>query len=824
MSVFEVHKKPTKDVQSNLERTYTTGRTPQSDHRNLACNIQSEHNSDVCNGNEQLVSKANEEEQKMEGGLSGGREGSSTRGDGRSYPHILARHAETYSYDRKSKDEDSIPTPVGHSIEIRRCTPHEDRKDGAKEGPYAILCEVTRVEVRSERKEEGVKSFCSPHHLRERYERSDQVATHLQRRAENCESDPPGVIHPLDSKRQHGLPFGAASQGGRYPYTDPALHEKRACPSETVSSAGILHKIGGTHTTAAKQAFNEQNSTRRKRAVSIDEFHRVSNALAEVSCILAEHKDYIGPIEEDMDVTLQPAGSDSWPHFTLRSIDGKLIIVRDRRLCCNDLAAIGNNALNLERIIACLTESNEDPILLSLIDRFIVGNEPLLPLANTSTRVSRNFSKKDLEILAVAQLLFPSEARNAMLCFKVPKKDGFGRFIMDCRPLNDLYAEERVSMDMDQLDDVIKIALKFPIVRSTDANAFFFQFRLTRNGAKRFPTRLGHQRGNFKCYNLAALPMGFKFAPAIAQRTSNMVIRRVRKWISDNAVNGDSVAWVDNYRVFAENETTADLIMSELLRVLLYFNIECKPVEYTGEFLGLIADQRGVRLTEKFAEKAISAKNEFFHNITATREDFLVVFGHVIWANITIIRRPLCFMPNCLSLLRKTARDPSSIIEIEEKNSIEQELLFFDQHVRKHRVMTAHLPCKVWSDATPFGGAVLIEDEEYSELLAVCQLSEEVPIFLCELSMAVWAALCTNKHPHSIVDNTAAGFAIAKGHSTHPTANKLLRLLYSRNPPNKASWVSSEQQRADDPSRGKSPPARNISYDSEKNLKSFFFH
>ena len=825
LSVFQIHEKPKKNMQDDLEATPTQGDTSVSNYRNTTDNIQSEHHSHLRVRDGTPVPRT-DQEQEMEGGFSVCREGGGARRYGRSGAHFPTRDAKVAEVNHQAKDESVVLTPVDHFVKVWRREQNEDCPFGGKaeERPYAILCEVTRVEVRPERKEEGLEGVHSAHRICERHERDHQGgAAHLQLRLENNKSYPPRAVGALDSQGQHGVPFSEKDQGGGYPYTHPALHQGRAHSGETVPSTLVLHKDRGTHATATQQAPAQRDVVRHKWQVAPEVSGRVRDALLEVGRILSEHKHQKEAFEEDMDVTLQPEGSDSWPHFTLRSIDGKLIIVRDRRLCFHDLAPISDHALDLARVISCLKQSDEDPLLLSLIDRFIIGNEPLIPLTNVPPRVSRNFSRNDLEVLSVARLLSPSEARNAMLCFKVPKKDGFGRFIMDCRPLNELYKEERISMDMEQLDDVIKLALRYPTVISTDANAFFFQFRVTKVGAQRFPARIGHQRGNFSCFNLTALPMGFKFAPAIAQRTSNMVIRRVKQWILENNVNGDTVAWVDNYLVFAENEATADRIMIELLRILKYFNIECKPVERTGEFLGLKADTQGVCLSEKFVEKALKSKNDFFNNPIATLGDFLIVFGHVIWANITIIRRPLCFMPNCLSLLRRAALDSTSTIETEAKKSILNELIFFEEHVRMHREITAHQPCRAWSDATPSGGAILVEDEEHSELLAVCKFVEEVPIFLSELGMAVWAALCTTKHPHSIVDNTAAGFAIAKGHSTHPTANKLLRLLYSRNPPNKASWVSTTQQRADDPSRGKSPPARKDSYDSEKNLKSFFF-
>lgn len=78
-------------------------------------------------------------------------------------------------------------------------------------------------------------------------------------------------------------------------------------------------------------------------------------------------------------------------------------------------------------------------------------------------------------MLQKAALIQPASGDNpSMTCFKVPKKDGQGRFIMDCRPINNVFKDERIGMESEDLQEVIQKAQEFPIVLSTDANAFFF--------------------------------------------------------------------------------------------------------------------------------------------------------------------------------------------------------------------------------------------------------------------------------------------------------------------------------------------------------------
>lgn len=278
--------------------------------------------------------------------------------------------------------------------------------------------------------------------------------------------------------------------------------------------------------------------------------------------------------------------------------------------------------------------------------------------------ISRLFSTEDIAILGNAKLLSRGAAEGAMPCFKVPKKDGTARFIMDCRRVNDEHKHENISMEIGKLDEVIELARRFPYIRSTDANAFFYQFPLSDSAAKRFPLRLSSKRSVFTGYYLNTLPMGFKFAPAIAQRTSNMIIRRVNEWSATMNINGATIAWVDNFIAFGENEQTSILLVDRMLAELRSFNISCKDVDTSNEFLGMKTTSQGVQLTEKFREKARLAYANFSNLTAATYNDFLIIFGHLLWANITVIRRPLCFAPHTLRLLRKAGRDQTLKIEI----------------------------------------------------------------------------------------------------------------------------------------------------------------
>lgn len=525
-------------------------------------------------------------------------------------------------------------------------------------------------------------------------------------------------------------------------------------------------------------------------------------------------------------IVLQPGGSDSTPAFILKDFNNKsrTRIMRPRVKCTLPLAPITSHALNLEKIIATLKETDEDPILLSLIDRFLKGKEPIKEWLNSKKAVSRHFAESDIAMLKEAHLLEEviEKITNSIPAFKVPKKTEEGRMIMDCRCVNELYADEDFSMEIDRLEEVIALAEKWSVVWSTDANAYFYQFRLSKDARRRFPINLAAKRGNFDKFFFTALPMGFKFAPAIAQRTSNMVIRRVRRWIAEEGIHADVTAWVDNFIVFAEDSDAASKTMKVMQHWLKEFEIDCKEVDKSGEFLGLKASAQGVCLTEKCKLKTLKAVSDFRNNSHPTHNDFLVVFGHLLWANITVIRKPLCFSPATLAALREAGKNLDQ--QMPPTTEIIKEI---DEWTRGIDKIMKRQPkrgiVKAWSDATPNDGALVQEWDELDIIATTNFTPQQVQIFEAELATAVWGAIAAPGPVDLFIDNTAVAYAIAKGHSTSEKGNALLRLLFTHATVNSVSWVATHLQRADGPSRGDwNLPPRNANVE-KKNIVSFFF-
>lgn len=68
-------------------------------------------------------------------------------------------------------------------------------------------------------------------------------------------------------------------------------------------------------------------------------------------------------------------------------------------------------------------------------------------------------------------------------------------------------------------------------------------------------------------------------APAIAQRTSNLITTAVQKRIASESLSATATAWVDNFCVFANDVETAEKVMEMLLEELRLVNIAVKEVD-----------------------------------------------------------------------------------------------------------------------------------------------------------------------------------------------------------------------------------------------------
>lgn len=255
----------------------------------------------------------------------------------------------------------------------------------------------------------------------------------------------------------------------------------------------------------------------------------------------------------DGEIKIIPGISSSAPKVNIRLEGAWKEVVPHHEKTTAPLADIGNNTISVERALAEAKQT--DPELASMIETVLLGVN-LIKIDKVITQPtvehSKGFSEADIAMLSKAKVVSTCSSPFALTSFKVPKKDGSARFITDCRVINenmDIFRDAK--MYLPHLHDIMKWGVSYPLVWSIDANAYFFQFPLKGNATSWFPVRFLTDKGHVRHTVLSRLPMGFRLAPIIAQRVSNLVVNRATHSVSKLGVDAKVGAWVDNFMVFA---------------------------------------------------------------------------------------------------------------------------------------------------------------------------------------------------------------------------------------------------------------------------------
>ena len=206
-----------------------------------------------------------------------------------------------------------------------------------------------------------------------------------------------------------------------------------------------------------------------------------------------------------------------------------------------DLAPITTNAIDW--VTADLEEA----------DVLVNPEKYLHPDLLTDTRpISRGVAhvQDDLLRYDVIEPAQPDKIRQYINLFLVPKKEDKGRLIADGRPVN-------TSMDRPP-------RMKIPSVHQV------YQFIIPEKARNLFGVRIPmgrrSRRGKIRTYRLKRLPMGWSWAPSIAQAMANKIVGPAK-----------AVAWVDNFIYGGETKTEALQRRDELKRQLERYNCEVSP-------------------------------------------------------------------------------------------------------------------------------------------------------------------------------------------------------------------------------------------------------
>lgn len=448
--------------------------------------------------------------------------------------------------------------------------------------------------------------------------------------------------------------------------------------------------------------------------------------------------------------------------------------------------------------------------------QFLPSQRPYRP-----QKVSRNWDDDDMDMLEKAGVI---EAGPSMLdsgAFKVAKDESWSRFILNCKFFNQLLSEggfKIPAMGLPRLHTILAEALKFEYCATADAKSYFYQIPLHIKMQQWFGFLAGRRRGAFRRFVMKALPMGFCCAPAIAQRISNFIIKK----LTDLIPNIAAFVWVDNFVIFAHEKGTLHAAQVALENLLKEFNIQIKAWDLSGDLLGLHFD---------LINKTISLQPEFVQNTLSLDawvrpQDniaFLKLAGSVMYANHTVMRTPLCFFPAFMSHLtvvsQAVAKGSNCVIAYSAALFNELSMLFGiirdGLPLTPDRMPQVECTHDVWTDACTKTIAAVLELPSLDIIKTFTPSSgATIPpkkMFLAE-TLAVLMASClwASWNLHLLTDNQIVYYALTKGHSSSALMNKFLQRIFIANNIPSWEWQSTTILRADGPSRGCWPSPRSV--------------
>jgi hypothetical protein len=402
--------------------------------------------------------------------------------------------------------------------------------------------------------------------------------------------------------------------------------------------------------------------------------------------------------------------------------------------------------------------------------------------------------------------------------FLVRKKNGTGRFIVDARPINRAQ-KPPPDMGLPRIGTIIRDVLKHDLAAKTDGVSYFYQFPLAAAIRPYFKIRLARSRGRYANLQLKRMPMGWKYAPMIAQQVSNHLIRSLgRAWLDDFILLGMSDTFDTNRDTFLERLKTYNVEVD---------NTELEPTKQL-KALGLEFDleTKQFRLDPDWVAKRTEHLNGY---LEATKEgkpttvrQFLEVMGSLVWA--AYVREvPLWQYAECLAALSAAAKlELEELFECPSYAVRNLQSWIGDVSTNEWCAPTdrpATFNDYIFSDASDTMAAFIQVSGDQITSGDAWRLPPEQKIFLSEVEAITRGAprvdIATTLFG---TDNAAANFAMRKGHSSSYVANVLFRKAFGQSRP-WSSWVPTYLQPADKFTRGVALPRMPCQADADPDVQ-----
>jgi hypothetical protein len=481
------------------------------------------------------------------------------------------------------------------------------------------------------------------------------------------------------------------------------------------------------------------------------------------------------------------------------------------------LMAITDTVIDMQRIISDMHLKGQDSSLLKLLSqeslfrcRFARPPEHNQPI----TKLSRDMLRHKRALFRGLLAIPDEDPVITMSLFTVAKKDGTERPVQDGRPLNERM-EKPPKAEIPFLTKVRDDILDAKFVGRCDARGYFYQFPLGKRIRKYFGVKLCGMRGATVTGVMARMPMGWSFAPAVAQHVSNFLME------------GLGVAYVDNFFILADTlqEFVArkKLFKQRIGRYRIVVDDGLADMSETFGALGMeFSKGKGEESHFRLDPKAASTMSEYHESLATFKQQewsvgkFLSMLGYLIWACYITSTR-LCNIAEVIDMVRRmwasglNLSSPDTLAKEtcqwsdEEKQVAQTWLSVFGANDWRKGPKKQHDTVTSWSDATPTTGAFMIFNSEDKMESAEQWSSEETPIFLAELDAFIRSMEECIRLGHSnitaMIDNLGLVRVINRGLSRVPEANaKLAPILNKINV--RAEWVASEKMLVDSFTRG----------------------
>lgn len=381
------------------------------------------------------------------------------------------------------------------------------------------------------------------------------------------------------------------------------------------------------------------------------------------------------------------------------------------------------------------------------------------------------------------------------------------RLIIEPRSLNIAYRHTMstaptsvVKMELPSLSDIERLVATSEAIRCIDFKSYYYQFSLGEDVKKYFRAVI-----NGELYQVAVLPQGACFSCALAQNTTLAIARKNSIGAQSQIIEGNqstALVYIDNI-FWTANQQAFDSCG---------FDIGYDVTLSTGKILGVVFDcqNKSVDITEK-----LRSQIDRYIRVLArvTIRDIFVLFGAINFAA-RVLHRAMCkyrpamliFTQICRSFMLGHVELSTNLVDSEFYRQYGRFTALRDAVAGWSSAIIQDQPptITVFTDASNVGGAYVVTGLDDSIRIFSWKWSSVIgsnTINVREL-LAILFAVRTyhNFGVHIVTDSQVAYLALKKGWSASENINKLVGKILSCLPKS-ISWIPSELNPADEPSR-----------------------